>query len=234
MKKILILASVILCSYGLIAIVADTTFSWSGGGQTGTLTYTGLGLASPVISGTITDTATHTLAANKLYVGNTANARTAMAVTGDVTITQDGTNVTTAIAGGVIVNADVNASAAIASTKLAGVAGVPDASASAVALTNTVTITAKDTAGSTLAARRLVRVWVAETAYGAPSTNNITSVTLSGGTAIETVTAGADYIYLTAATGIASADVIGIAAGTNYVMVADGGAVTSEAVVFTE
>jgi hypothetical protein len=93
-------------------------------------------------------------------------------------------------------------------------------------------VTAKDVAGATLAQARLVRVWVAETAFGAPSTNNIESVTLSGGTAIQTVTAGADYIYLTAATGIASAEVVGTGAGTNYVMVADGGYVTSAAVVF--
>jgi hypothetical protein len=123
-----------------------------------------------------------------------------------------------------------------AETRIAAVeavAGAPDVAGSADTLTNTVTITANDLDGDTLAQRRLVRVWVAETAYGAPSTNNIESLTLSGGTAIQTVTAAADYIYLTAATGIASAEVVGTAAGTNYVMVADGGYVTSEAVVFT-
>lgn len=98
--------------------------------------------------------------------------------------------------------------------------------------TNTVTITSKDSKGVTLAERRLVRVWVSEAAFGVPSTNNIESVTLSGGTAIETVTAAADYIYLTADTGIASAVVVGTAAGTNYIQVADGGYVTSAAVVF--
>jgi hypothetical protein len=255
-------------------------------------------------------TATVTLAPNKMLVGNDASNQTAMAVTGDVTITQDGTNLTTAIAAGVIVDADVNANAAIAYSKLANgtalsvsgvtgnanaanasivaatdhhvlrrsgtavgfgllvdanvdaaaaiagtklssavqtslgkadaaapavaVAGAPAVVGSVATLTNTVTVTAKDVAGATLAQARLVRVWVAETAYGAPSTNNIESLTLSGGTAIQTVTAGADYIYLTAATGVASAEVVGTGAGTNYVMVADGGYVTSAAVTFTE
>ena len=49
-----------------------------------------------------------TLAPSKLIVGNNASNATAMAVTGDVTVTQDGTNLTTAIAADVIVAADVN------------------------------------------------------------------------------------------------------------------------------
>jgi hypothetical protein len=60
-----------------------------------------------------------TLAAANVIVGNDSTNATAMPVIGDVTITQDGTNATTLIASGVIVNADVNASAAIALTKLA-------------------------------------------------------------------------------------------------------------------
>ena len=79
-----------------------------------------------------------TLAPDSLIVGNDTTNATAMAVTGDVTITQDGTNVTTAIASAVIVNADVNASAAIALTKLAAVEPtyviVGDAASNAVAV----------------------------------------------------------------------------------------------------
>jgi hypothetical protein len=115
---------------------------------------------------------------------------------------------------------------------IAGVAAAPTVAGSVSGTTNTVTITAKDGAGATIAAKRLVRVWMSETTGGAPSTNNIESVTLSGGAAIQTVVAAADYVYLTAATGIASAAVIGTAAGTNYINVADGGYVTSAAVVF--
>lgn len=112
------------------------------------------------------------------------------------------------------------------------ITAAPAVAGSVSGTTNTVTITAKDGASATLAAKRLVRVWMSETSGGVPSTNNIESVTLSGGAAIQTVTAAADYVYLTAATGIASAEVIGTAAGTNYMNVADGGYVTSAAVVF--
>lgn len=51
-----------------------------------------------------------------IYVGNGSNVATGVAVTGDVTISNAGV---TAIAGGVIVNADINASAAIAQSKMA-------------------------------------------------------------------------------------------------------------------
>jgi hypothetical protein len=51
-------------------------------------------------------------------VGNGSNVATSVAVTGDVTISNAGV---TAIAAGAIVNADVNASAAIAFSKLANV-----------------------------------------------------------------------------------------------------------------
>jgi len=55
MKKLAILCAMILGSYGIVSVLSDTTFSWSGGGQTGTLTYTGLGLASPTITSPIID-----------------------------------------------------------------------------------------------------------------------------------------------------------------------------------
>jgi len=124
----------------------------------------------------------------------------------------------------------VNSDGTISST--VAIAGTPDASASVSGTTNTVTITVQDNAAETIADRRLVRVWASAAAYGAPSTNNIESLTLSGGTAIQTVVAKADYIYLTSTNGTASAVLIGTAAGTNYVNVADGGSVTSTAVVF--
>ena len=59
--------------------------------------------------------AINTLANGKIYIGNGSNAATEVTPAGDVTIANDGT---TAIASGVIVNADVNASAAIAYSKL--------------------------------------------------------------------------------------------------------------------
>ena len=56
------------------------------------------------------------LTSGNILVGNSSNVPTAVAVTGDVTVSNAGV---TAIASGAIVNADVNASAAIAHSKLA-------------------------------------------------------------------------------------------------------------------
>jgi len=58
---------------------------------------------------------TSTLTSTNIFVGNVSNVATSVAMTGDVTISNAGV---TAIASGVIVNADVSASAAIVSTKL--------------------------------------------------------------------------------------------------------------------
>lgn len=57
-----------------------------------------------------------TLASGRIWVGNGSNIATAVILTGDVTIDNAGV---TSIGTGVIVNADINASAAIALTKLA-------------------------------------------------------------------------------------------------------------------
>ena len=59
-----------------------------------------------------------TLTSANILVGNGSNVATSVAVTGDVTISNAGV---TAIASGVIVDADVNASAAVAFSKLANV-----------------------------------------------------------------------------------------------------------------
>lgn len=57
-----------------------------------------------------------TLADGDIFIGNASNVATARAVTGDVVISNTGV---TSISSGVIVNADINASAAIAYSKLA-------------------------------------------------------------------------------------------------------------------
>ena len=59
-----------------------------------------------------------TLSSANILVGSSGNVATSVAVTGDVTISNAGV---TAIAAGVVVNADVSASAAIAFSKLANV-----------------------------------------------------------------------------------------------------------------
>ncbi len=100
------------------------------------------------------------------------------------------------------------------------------------ALTNTVAIQAQTLADGNLSERRLLRIWVSDSDIGAASTNNIESLVLSGGVAVDTVTANADYRYVTSTNGTVTATVTGSAAGTNYLMVADGGSVNSAAVVF--
>lgn len=51
MKKSIALISVVFLLAWAGYMVADTTFSWSGAQQSGTLTYTGLALSAPTITG---------------------------------------------------------------------------------------------------------------------------------------------------------------------------------------
>jgi hypothetical protein len=89
-------------------------------GDTGTVT------SAMLLDGTIVDADVNasaaiaysklaTLTSGNILVGSSANVATSTAVTGDVTISNTGV---TAIASGVIVNADINASAAIAGSKI--------------------------------------------------------------------------------------------------------------------
>jgi hypothetical protein len=73
-----------------------------------------------------------TLTAGNIVLGNSSNVATSTAVTGDVTISSSGV---TAIASGVIVNADINASAAIAGTKIN-----PDFGSQTIATTGSITV----------------------------------------------------------------------------------------------
>ena len=122
-------------------------------GDTGTVTSTML------LDGTIVDAdinASAAIAYSKLaaltsaniVLGSSANVATSTAVTGDVTISNTGV---TAIATGVIVNADINASAAIVDTKLATIstAGKVSNSATTAASANTASaIVARDASGN--------------------------------------------------------------------------------------
>lgn len=71
-----------------------------------------------------------TLTDGKIYIGNAADAATEVTPSGDVTIANDGT---TAISAGVIVNADVSASAAIEYSKLNLSSAIVNADVSAAA-----------------------------------------------------------------------------------------------------
>ena len=115
-------------------------------GDTGTVTSTML------LDGTIVDADINaaaaiaysklaTLTSANIIVGSSANVATSTAVTGDVTIGSTGV---TAIAAGVIVNADVNARAAIAGTKIA-----PDFGAQNIATTGSSTAATFNPTGTT-------------------------------------------------------------------------------------
>jgi hypothetical protein len=124
-------------------------------------------------------------------------------------------------------------------TSLTGVAldtevwAAPTASEATNDLENVVTIQAKNLAAGDLEERRLIRVWVSETDYGTASTNNIASLVLSTGVAVDTVTANADYRYVTASDGSAIATITATAAGTHYIMCVDGSSISSTEITFT-
>lgn len=110
---------------GEIGIESDT-LKWKVG--TGSTAWTSLGYipafslsAYPLVNADIAAAAAiaysklATLTSGNIVLGSSANVATSTAVTGDVTISNTGV---TAIASGVIVNADINASAAIAGSKI--------------------------------------------------------------------------------------------------------------------
>ena len=110
---------------GEIGIESDT-LKWKVG--TGSTAWTSLGYipafslsAYPLVNADIASAAAiaysklATLTSGNIVLGSSANVATSTAVTGDVTISNTGV---TAIATGVIVNADINASAAIAGSKI--------------------------------------------------------------------------------------------------------------------
>jgi hypothetical protein len=128
------------------------------GKVSGDITVASTGTAA-IVSGVIVDSdinASAGIAFSKLapltsaniLVGNASNIATSVAVTGDVTIGNTGV---TAIAAGVIIDSDINASAGIVDTKLATIstAGKVSNSATTATSANTVnTIVARDGSGN--------------------------------------------------------------------------------------
>jgi hypothetical protein len=140
---------------GEIGIESDTK-KWKVG--TGATAWTSLvyaiGGTYPIVNADIAAAAAiaysklATLTSGNIVLGSAANVATSTAVTGDVTISNTGV---TAIAAGVIVNADINASAAIVDTKLATIAtaGKVSNSATTAASANTASaIVARDASGN--------------------------------------------------------------------------------------
>jgi len=140
-----------------------------------------------------------TLTSGNIVLGNSSNVATSTAVTGDVTISNTGV---TAISSGVIVNADINASAAIDYSKLAaltsgnilvGSAGnvatstavtgdITISNAGVTAISSGVIVDADINASAAIADTKLATISTA----GKVSGNAITSGTISGSTAIST------------------------------------------------
>ena len=140
---------------GEIGIESDTK-KWKVG--TGATAWTSLAYAIggtyPIVNADVAAAAAiaysklATLTSGNVVLGSAANVATSTAVTGDVTISNTGV---TAIAAGVIVNADINASAAIVDTKLATISTalkVSNSATTAVSANTASAIVARDASGN--------------------------------------------------------------------------------------
>lgn len=161
------------------------------------------------------------LTSANILVGNSSNVATSVAVTGDVTISNTGV---TSIAAGAIVDADINASAAIADTKLATISTAGKVANSATTATNANTasaIVARDASGN----------FSAGTITAALSGNASTATTLATARTIQGVSfdGSANITVVTAGTGIS---VAGTSVANTGVLSVNGstGAVTNVAV----
>lgn len=118
------------------------------------------------------------LTSAQILVGNGSNVAAAVAMTGDIGITNAGV---TAIQGGVIVNADVNGSAAIAGSKIA-----PDFGAQNIVSTGTLSVNGR-IAGSFASAGQIGEVIQSQVLVGSAislttaTSANITSIILTAG-----------------------------------------------------
>jgi hypothetical protein len=142
------------------------------------------------------------ITAGQVVLGNASNVATAAALSGDVTISSSGV---TAIGTGVIVNADINASAAIAGSKIA-----PDFGAQNVLTTGTITGASLNPTGTAVPAAGLFR----------PATNVLAEATNS--VERRRVTANGVYLFgqtvepTGAAAGSIAAQGLYLGGGGNY------------------
>jgi len=157
---------------------------------------------------------------------------TATTISGDISLLATGGATVTEINGIAVATVTVGAALGDSAVQPADVWGAPTATPSTNQLVNTVAIQAKNAAGGDLSEFRLIRVWTSETSMGAASTNNIETLVLSTGTAVDTVVAHADYRYVTATGGSAVATITGTTTGTNYVMLSDGSSISATAITF--
>jgi hypothetical protein len=173
---------------------------------TGTQTLTNKTLTSPTITGTgaIAGTFTGNLTGN--VTGNVSGS--AGSVTNGVYTTDTGTVTSTMIANGTIVNADINASAAIDSTKISG---------TAVTQADTGTVTSTMIANGTIvdadinSAAAIDKTKISGTAITAADTGTVTSAMIADGTIVNgdiSASAGIAYSKLSLNGSITSADIV--------------------------
>ena len=173
---------------------------------TGTQTLTNKTLTSPTITGTgaIAGTFTGNLTGN---VTGTVSGN-AGTVTNGVYTTDTGTVTSTMIANGTIVNADINASAAIDSTKISG---------TAVTQADTGTVTSTMIANGTIvnadinSAAAIDKTKISGTAITAGDTGTVTSTMIADGTIVNgdiSSSAGIAYSKLSLNSSITSADIV--------------------------
>lgn len=103
-----------------------------------------------------------TLTAGNVVLGNASNVATSTAISGDISISDSGV---TSIAGGVIVNADINASAAIADTKLDTISTAGKVSGSAITSGTIGGSTAINTTGTITTTGQTTLKEIKETVY---------------------------------------------------------------------
>lgn len=156
------------------------------------------------------------LTSANILVGNSSNVATSVAVTGDVTISNTGV---TSIAAGAIVDADINASAAIADSKLATISTAGKVSNSATTATNANTasaIVARDASGNFSAGTITAALsGTASAATALATARNIQGVAFDGTANITVVTAGTGISV--AGTAVANTGVLSVNGSTGAV-----------------
>jgi hypothetical protein len=120
-------------------MIANNTITNVNINSAAAIAYSKLSLSSGIVNADISASAAiahsklASLTAASVLLGNVSNVPTATAITGDVTISNAGV---VAIASGVIINADISASAGIIDTKLATISTAGKVSNSATTATN--------------------------------------------------------------------------------------------------
>ena len=146
------------------------------GTGTGTSAYGQIVNADVSATAAIAHSKLANMTAGTVMVGNASNVPTATAITGDVTIANDGV---TAISSGVILNGDINASAAIAHSKLAnmtaGTVMIGNASNVPTATAITGDVTVSNSGVTAIASGVIVDADINATAGIAPTKLNVGS-----------------------------------------------------------